>query len=876
MKLQSKNKQNDAGKNAGAGVCLAGCSTSGTSRIRAMKTRFSIIGLWAAGMIGMALLPACFNNMAEASTNAIKTAGATNQPAVQPAATNAAVPAPPPKDLTNAPVVEKKAMDPALLNLTPGLADVIKMAQSGVAEEIIVEFVKKSQYDYQLTADEVIYLNDLGISTNIVSAMLTKPVNRDTAAAPAQPEPAPAPQAAPPPTNPPPAEAAPQPAPQPQVEAQPQPAQVQTQVVVQTQPVTVVAAPTPVYTYYYDSLLPYGTWIYLDGYGYCWQPTVVVTVAGWRPYLHGGHWIYTDCGWYWHSYYTWGWAPFHYGRWFRHHHHGWVWAPDTVWGPAWVSWRYSSGYCGWAPLPPAARYGLGVGFSYYGRSVGISFEFGLSWGDYCFVHPTHFHRPGIHQHAIWGERAQPIYNQTTVINNYVSGNNNVVNVGVGRDFIARSSGTSIPTYTVRDAPLDAPRSIVSNPVHGEGGPVIYRQTLQPAKVPHERAAASPLAPANAAGARAEFVAPPPAIRAATANRASPPTSSSLAPATPNERSIPARFSTTPAAAPRSSATVERPATAPTLTPASPRPAERTPVSPAPSVRSTPATPPTPSIAPSTPSRPVERSTTPQTAPATRPSTIAPSSPSRTPVTVVPAPSTRTETPRYTPTPQTRDTTPSYVPPARSTTPSTPAPSTPAPPTPAPSRITPSSPAPSTQPSTPSTRPSRPANSSTDTTPAPRSSSLAPSSPSRPQFSVTPSTRPDTYRYTPPAESHRNASTYTPPANTYSVKPSTPSYAFTPPVTVPSARPSTPSYTSPVTVPSARPSTPSYTPPASSPQPRYSSPAPSYTPTAPRISPSSPSSGSSFSAPSISRSTPSIAPSTPSTGGTSGGSSKHSR
>ena len=32
--------------------------------------------------------------------------------------------------------------------------------------------------------------------------------------------------------------------------------------------------------------------------------------------------------------------------------YGWCWAPDTVWGPSWVTWRYSGDYCGWAPLPP--------------------------------------------------------------------------------------------------------------------------------------------------------------------------------------------------------------------------------------------------------------------------------------------------------------------------------------------------------------------------------------------------------------------------------------------------------------------------------------------------------------------------------------------
>ena len=80
------------------------------------------------------------------------------------------------------------------------------------------------------------------------------------------------------------------------------------------------------YSYFYDSLSPYGNWIQVDGYGLCWQPTVVVVNREWSPYGDHGHWVYSDYGWYWVSDYSWGWAPFHYGRWFRHVRWGWCWA----------------------------------------------------------------------------------------------------------------------------------------------------------------------------------------------------------------------------------------------------------------------------------------------------------------------------------------------------------------------------------------------------------------------------------------------------------------------------------------------------------------------------------------------------------------------
>src|SRR5262249_3736866 len=117
----------------------------------------------------------------------------------------------------------------------------------------------------------------------------------------------------------------------------------------------VTEAPADV-DYFYDSMLPYGGWVTVPGYGLCWQPTVYVRNHNWRPYWDCGRWLYSDCGWYWQSDYSWGWAAFHYGRWFCDANRGWVWRPNRTWAPAWVSWRQSTAYCGWAPLPPTAHY----------------------------------------------------------------------------------------------------------------------------------------------------------------------------------------------------------------------------------------------------------------------------------------------------------------------------------------------------------------------------------------------------------------------------------------------------------------------------------------------------------------------------------------
>lgn len=102
-------------------------------------------------------------------------------------------------------------------------------------------------------------------------------------------------------------------------------------------------------SYFQRELSPYGTWVHTSAYGEIWHPTVVA--ATWEPYVYG-EWVYTDCGWTWVSYDPFGQDTFHYGTWVWVDPYGWCWEPGYVWGPAWVTWSYSDTYIGWAPLPP--------------------------------------------------------------------------------------------------------------------------------------------------------------------------------------------------------------------------------------------------------------------------------------------------------------------------------------------------------------------------------------------------------------------------------------------------------------------------------------------------------------------------------------------
>jgi len=57
-------------------------------------------------------------------------------------------------------------------NLSPGAAEVIRLATSGVGDEVVLAYIRNSQAQFNLSADNVLYLKDLGLSEEVTSAML--------------------------------------------------------------------------------------------------------------------------------------------------------------------------------------------------------------------------------------------------------------------------------------------------------------------------------------------------------------------------------------------------------------------------------------------------------------------------------------------------------------------------------------------------------------------------------------------------------------------------------------------------------------------------------------------------------------------------------
>ncbi|MFT5490036.1 MAG: hypothetical protein ACI8V5_000378, partial [Limisphaerales bacterium] len=381
---------------------------------------------------------------------------------------------PPSSDPVTAPGVVQ--LPPTLPVLSPGVAEIVKLAQSQLGEETMLNYINESPQAFNPTAEELIFLADIGVSNDVINALIRKSGTPLTAG-----------------------DFAPGAAPAPQVAAQPAPAQPATAVfgspsatplqapatpaqnvvytaapeqaieepaLVQYVPAQPAATQTVVYeieepvAYFEPALDPYGTWVNVAPYGRCWQPTVATLNVNWRPYGDRGRWLDSDYGWYWQSDYSWGWAPFHYGRWHQHNHHGWVWTPGRDWGPAWVSWRRSNAYAGWAPLPPYAHYRSGYGFSYHNSHVGIHFDFGLSSHHYNYLPLRHLHSHQPHHHYVDRHRAHVVHGQTRVINHHnKSRSATLVNRGVDREEISKLTRQEIQRVRVLDRPANG-RSVV--------------------------------------------------------------------------------------------------------------------------------------------------------------------------------------------------------------------------------------------------------------------------------------------------------------------------------------------------------------------------------------------------------------------------------
>jgi hypothetical protein len=360
----------------------------------------------------------------------------------------------------------------AAVPLTPGAAEVVRLAQSGVEEDVVLAYVQRVTEPFNLSADNIVFLRDLGISSPVLTEMLNrdKEIMDKAATQPALQQVA---QPVMPETIPPATEfgmVPPAQLPYPMPDA------------------SYVGSPPVEVSYFYNDLSPYGSWVVLPSYGWCWQPSVVVLNHGWRPYCDAGRWVCSTAGWCWQSDYSWGWAPFHYGRWMQHPNCGWVWFPDTAWSPAWVTWRVAGDQCGWAPMPWRSTWDARNGYRYNGVNVGVGFDFGLKPDCFTFVGLNNFCSTDLRRHCLPPTQVTQVFAGTTVLNNFSFQNNQtIVNGGISVERVSRATGMQLRPVAVQVDRGDFKGGRGGGPgvVGGPGAPtapVLRRELVSPARV----------------------------------------------------------------------------------------------------------------------------------------------------------------------------------------------------------------------------------------------------------------------------------------------------------------------------------------------------------------------------------------------------------
>ena len=387
------------------------------------------------------------------------------------------------------------------LTLSPAAAELVKLIDGNIEDSVMLAYIKSSNVPFNLSAADIVYLKDLGLSTEVVTAMMQHDNDlRQNATAVVQSPPTNSAPAVPAPEPPPANNAAPQPdgdiyqAPGP-VSTAPPPAPAPAPLVVAARPANL----PPEVDRFYDALLPFGQWMYTAEFGWVWRPMAALVNREWRPYGDSGRWVWTDRGWFWASDYSWGDITFHYGRWYLSQEYGWVWFPDVVWAPAWVTWRVYDDYCGWAPLPPATYIDVNYRLCYRHVVVRDDCDFDLWPSCFVFVPFRHCFTPNPRFYCVPQPRVHTFFQASFVINNYGGHKHDhgheIVNRGVDVRRAARESGKDIKPIPVVSS---APSGQVAGPrITKNGQTIAVVQKPLPAPKSPVSSAFAPVAPTPA-------------------------------------------------------------------------------------------------------------------------------------------------------------------------------------------------------------------------------------------------------------------------------------------------------------------------------------------------------------------------------------------
>jgi hypothetical protein len=246
------------------------------------------------------------------------------------------------------------------------------------------------------------------------------------------------------------------------------------------------------YDLFYDRLQSDGQWFNDATYGSVWQPKIASTDQQWRPYTDG-RWAYTDRGWTWISNENFGWATYHYGRWVRLSEGGWVWVPGSTWAPAWVSWRQSDDYVGWAPLPPETESEQDVKIEGWADTY-----YNIGPGSYVFLKTTDLANPSYRGFIASSHDDLDIISRTRNVTNIYYGKTGVIDNGPDYDRLVRDANVKVDRYRLNYVQQNNPEAQFSATTHGN-----QLQVVAPAPRLQRAATVEPKIAGNIANAQVD-------------------------------------------------------------------------------------------------------------------------------------------------------------------------------------------------------------------------------------------------------------------------------------------------------------------------------------------------------------------------------------
>jgi hypothetical protein len=150
--------------------------------------------------------------------------------------------------------------------------------------------------------------------------------------------------------------------------------------------------------------------------------------------------------------------------------YGWVWVPGTEWAPAWVAWRYTDDYVGWAPLPPSAGWDVSAGLRFSDVNS-------IQPNYYSFVPQTHFLDVNINVQLTSVARNVTLYQRSRDATRFEVREGRPVNLGVDVVQVEKVVRRPVPRTKIVDV---ASPDLGNGRPAGKGNVGYYRPAVQPA------------------------------------------------------------------------------------------------------------------------------------------------------------------------------------------------------------------------------------------------------------------------------------------------------------------------------------------------------------------------------------------------------------